>query len=61
MIPSRITDASLKSARAIALAEQLATGAGTLDTGWGRIYRAVDNELLHRHGHDEWPPKRRAR
>lgn len=61
MIPSRITDTSLEDASAIALAEQLATRAGCLDTEWGGIYRAVENELLCRHGHAEWPPKQRAR
>lgn len=61
MIPSKITDSSLERASAIALAEQLATRASSLDTGWGGIYRAVENELLRRHGHAEWPPKQCTR
>lgn len=38
MIPATITNRSLERASAIALAGQLASRAGSFDTGWGRIY-----------------------
>ena len=51
MIPSTIATETLMTAGRIALVEQLASRAGTLDSPWGRIYRMIDNEVLRRGGH----------
>jgi hypothetical protein len=58
MIPRTVSDDVLERAIRTALAEQLATHAGSLSTNWGSIYRELDNERLRRAGLIEWPGPR---
>ncbi|MBP1054450.1 hypothetical protein J6397_30360 [Rhodococcus qingshengii] len=50
MIPKTISTSTLTTASNVALHAQIASGAGTLNSHWGQIYRMIHNEILRRSG-----------